>query len=218
MAQSGSALDWGSRGRRFESGRSDQRLAACHGGLRLADPVLWTAVLWAALLVMLAIAPSSATAAEIADFYGHYEGTGRMVGDASAPPRQLDVDIRPTPNGFNLTWETSTAAGDGEGKEKRYSIDFRRTDRPDVFASEMRTNMFGQRVPLDPMKGDPFLWARLVGPTLTVTGLLIRPDGTYDLLTYARTLTEKGLDLRFTRRRDGEAVRTIEGSLHRVKP
>ena len=210
MAQSGSALDWGSRGRRFESGRSDQRFAACRGGLR---PARW--VLWAALLVMLAIAPASA--AGIADFYGRYEGTGRTVGDADAPARRLDVEIQPTPNGFNLTWETATTTEDGEGKEKRYSIDFRRTERPDVFASEMRTNMFGQRVPLDPMKGDPFLWARLVGPTLTVTGLLIYPDGSYDLLTYARTLTDKGLDLKFTRRRNGEAVRTIEGSLRRVE-
>lgn len=171
-----------------------------------------------ALLFLLLIVPAVARATGIEDFYGRYEGSAVGVGDADAAPRRLDVEIRPTPNGFNLTWQTASAAEGGGSKDKRYSIDFRRTDRPDVFASEMRTNLFGQRVPLDPMKGDPFLWARLIGRTLTVNGLLIHPDGSYDILTYERTLTDEGIKLKFTRRRDGEPLRTIEGFLRRVAP
>ncbi len=84
----------------------------------------------------------------------------------------------------------------GEGgqteKRKAYTIAFQPTQRPGVYSSAMRANVFGERVPMDPFKGDPFVWARLSGKTLSVYALIILADGGYDLQIYDRTLTPDG--------------------------
>jgi hypothetical protein len=206
VAQPGSALDWGSRGRRFESGRSDQ--------------LPWASVVLAVVVFLLAaVVPMPSRAGEqlpISAFFGHFVGQSVDGDDQLVSPRDLSVTIGPVADGFNVSWDTTTRDAGGEARSKHYSIDFQRSDRPDVFRSGMRTDMFGHRVPLDPMSGDPFVWARLTGRTLTVYALLIRPDGGYEMQTYERTRTPNGLDLTFIRSRDGGATRTIHGVLKQV--
>ena len=80
----------------------------------------------------------------------------------------------------------------------------------------MRKNLFGQTVPLDPLKGDPYVWARIVGDELRVHALIIREDGGYKLLSYDRVLTEIGLDLYYSRIRVGELLRVVTGTLKRL--
>ena len=48
--------------------------------------------------------------------------------------------------------------------------------------------MFGHQVPLDPLKGDPYVWCRIVGRVLTLYSLQITDDGGYDLQIYERTV------------------------------
>ena len=79
----------------------------------------------------------------------------------------------------------------------------------------MRTNVFGQAVPLDPLKGDPYVWARIEGDALRVHALIIRQDGGYELQIYNRVLTTTGLELSYSRIRDGEVLRTVDGTLIR---
>jgi len=174
------------------------------------------------LLVVLCIAGIGAAGAapsvNIDAFYGSYEGRSISAAGEGLTKRDLGVEISPLDRGFRLAWTTMKHRADGSTQRKSYTIDFRATRRAGVYASEMRTSKFGSRVPLDPMKGEPFVWARLHGQTLTVYALHIDDNGVYEMQVYDRTLTDTGLDLEFNRYRDGEKLRTITGTLVRSAP
>ena len=80
----------------------------------------------------------------------------------------------------------------------------------------MKTNVFGGREALDPLKGDPYVWARLDGMLLTIYALIINDEGGYEMQTYERELTERGMDLRFSRVSDGKILKSLRGVLERV--
>jgi hypothetical protein len=152
----------------------------------------------------------------IAAFFGEYEGQSITSTDEGLSVRDLSVVIKERKDGFNLEWTTITVNVDGMNKRKSYDIDFRSTPRDDIYASEMRRDKFGGQVPLNPLKGDPYVWARQEGGTLTVYAMVITEDGSYEMQQYDRKLTEDGLDLAFSRIRDGEQLKVIKGTLKRV--
>jgi hypothetical protein len=160
--------------------------------------------------------PSLAETSSIAPFFGQYRGQTIKQGDGEIAKRDLDVSIEPDGDYFKIIWSTVTRYPDGEVKRKSYAISFAPTKRADIYHSAMRTDMFGNRVPLDPLSGDPFVWCRVAGRTLTVYALLIDDTGSYDLQVYDRTLTDKGLDLRFTRIREGDQPKVLSAFLQRV--
>ena len=130
--------------------------------------------------------------------------------------RDLRVKITPHPNGFTVEWTSVTKMASGKLKRKTYAINFLPTRRENIFRSGERTDMFGHAVPLDPLKGDPFVWARLHEDTLTVFALHVLEDGGYEMQTYARTRIPDGLALVYSRVRDGEVLRTVESTLSEV--
>ena len=86
----------------------------------------------------------------------------------------------------------------------------------DQFISKVQMIVFSlPAIGQDPMKGDPYVWSRVVGDTLTVYALLIDEDGGYEMQEYNRTLTEKGLHLEYERVRNGEKLKTITADLIR---
>ena len=174
-------------------------------------------VLAAACGILADAAARPAVAEPLRSFYGVYEGKSISVSDAEFSKRDLAIEIVPRGNGFNLTWTTITYAGDKAAARKTYSIDFVPTHKKGIYASAMRTDMFGHRVPLNPLEGDIFVWATLRGKTLSVYALMITPEGGYEMQTYHRTLTPDGLHLDFTRLRDGLPLRSITGTLARVR-
>ncbi len=157
-----------------------------------------------------------ARAESIESFYGAYEGQSISISDDSISKRDLAIAIVPRKNGFNLTWTTVTYVDKPSGVRKTYSIDFVATRHQNLYASAMRTDMFGNRVPLNPLEGDPFVWAALNGKTLSVYALLITPTGGYEMQIYHRTLTSQGLRLEFSRIRDGTPQKFIAGTLVRI--
>ncbi len=173
-----------------------------------------TKQLLSALCIYALLAPQ-VYAESLQRFYGRYAGEALAGDDKMTERRDLSVTIGPRERGFFVHWTTAVERS-GRVKKKEYTIDFVPTERDGVFGSAMRTNMFGQQVPLDPMAGDPYVWARLVADTLTVYALHITTDGGYEMQVYARTLTAAGLDLEFTRFRDGVALRTVNGLLTRL--
>ena len=153
--------------------------------------------------------------ADITRFIGDYSGTAEVeTYDGTMAKRDMSVSIAATEKGFSLRWK-STTYRDGTGKTKSYRIAFVPSDRPDVYAAAMTRNVFGHEVPLDPMKGEPYVWARITGDTLTVFSLYVTDEGGYELQQFDRTLTEGGLDLAFTRLTNGEPGRTISTFLQR---
>ncbi len=154
---------------------------------------------------------SVAMAANIAPFVGDYTGSANVVdSDGTTTPRDMSVSINEIKGGFNVSWTTTTYKHDGRVKDQKFSIDFQPSDRSNVYSAAMQRNVFGHEVPLDPMKGEPFVWASIKGDTLTVFSLFIDENGGYELQQYDRTLAEGGLNLSFSRFIDGTKSRTVE--------
>ncbi len=176
-----------------------------------------------ALFVIAAIAtiaafagPAPAAERSVKDFFGAYVGRSISNIGEGLSQRDLNVVIKKHKKGFTLDWTTVTRKADGAVKSKSYSINFRATQRRGIFASAMRNNVFGGAEPLDPLKGDPYVWAGIKGDTLTVHALLITDDGGYEMQVYERTLTKDGLLLNFSRIRDGTPLRHITGTLKKT--
>ncbi len=145
-------------------------------------------------------------------FAGRYVGSGLARDDVSEyfdlTVRDLDVTITPQGAGFNVAWTTVLReGGDPDNpkiKRKSSAVSFVPTDRPGVFRGAQSG---------DPMSGSAYAWARIKGQTLTVHSLVIDERGSYTMHTYDRTLTGLGMELEFTRVRDGEPTKTVTGKL-----
>jgi hypothetical protein len=167
------------------------------GSLVLASPIL------------------SAADREITQFIGEYVGRSIQAPNEPLSRRDLRIKIGARgQNGFTLEWTTLIHDESGSRRQS-YSIDFSPSDRPGIFSSAMHRDTFGHAEPLDPLKGDPYAWAGISGPTLTVHALLITNDGGYEIQVYRRTLTTDGMALTFSRNRNGRELKTVYGVLGR---
>ena len=169
------------------------------------------------LIIGALIAARAAGAADegVAQFFGNYVGRTITAPDGSLSPRDLSIEIKPHgDNGFLLAWTTVIRDASGT-RHRAYSIAFTPSTRTGIFASAMRRDAFGHSEPLDPLKGEPYVWADIEGPTLRVHALLITDDGGYEMQVYRRTLTADGMTLEFSRNRNGKELKTIYGNLQR---
>ena len=165
----------------------------------------------------LVVAPiTPATATEIEGFFGEYEGETVTDYQGELRKRDLRVKISAHPEGFTVDWTSVTRKANGKLKRKAHSINFLPTGRENIFRSGERKNMFGHAVPMDPLKGDPYVWARLHEDTLTVFALHVLEDGGYEMQVYARTRIPEGLALQYSRVRDGEVLRAVDAKLLEV--
>ncbi|WP_299736959.1 hypothetical protein [uncultured Roseobacter sp.] len=154
--------------------------------------------------------------ADIARFVGSYEGSAAVKSaDGSKRQRDMSVQIFETDDGFKVNWTSTTYRPDGSSKEKSYSIEFVPSDRGDVFASAMKRNVFGHDVQLDPMKGEPYVWSRIDGDTLSVYSLFVAEDGGYEIQQFNRTLADGGLQLEYQSVRNGTIQRTVSTFLEK---
>lgn len=116
-----------------------------------------------------------------------------------------------------MKWTVVIKRGSGKPRKVEYTITFLPSKRPDIFSSAMRTDVFGNAVPLDPLNGDPYIWARLDGPKFWMYALFVTDTGGYEMQTHERTLVPGGMDLRYSRVRDGEVLRTVTGKLKKIR-
>ena len=179
--------------------------------------LLWmrTLVLCAAMTAM--VAAAEAASVDFTVFFGEFEGRAVSENQGEVRTRDLRVKISAYENGFTVNWISVTKRPNGKLKRKEYSINFLPTRRANIFRSGERKDFFGNAVPMDPMKGDPFVWARIHDDTLTVHALHVLEDGGYEMQTYARRRIPEGLSLKYSRVRDGEILRTVNGTLREVK-
>jgi len=178
--------------------------------------IRWIRTLLVCVTMTLA-ATARAAAPELEALFGEYKGAAVVDYDGELTQRDLRVKISPIKNGFSVNWISVTKRADGKLKRKEYSIDFHPTRRKNIYRSGERKDLFGNHVPLDPMQGDPYVWARIDKGTLTVYALHVLEDGGYEMQTYARTRIPEGLELKYSRVRDGEVLRTVTGTLLEVK-
>jgi hypothetical protein len=166
------------------------------------------------LLLLLWFAPAFPAAAQnlsIAAFYGTYTGFGVAENEDQAyfamTPRDFDVVTAPAGDGFTLTW-TSVIREGGDPK----SPNVRRKTSTRTFVPTGK-GTWRAKENGDPLDGGEVSWARIVRTTLTVYALTVAADGTYEVQRYDRTLSGTGMDLTFTRLKDGERARRVKGKL-----
>lgn len=159
---------------------------------------------------------TNAYAHEISEFFGRYSGSVEVTyADGHVGLRDMSVEIIETHKGFRVKWSSTTEKREGRRKEKTYEIDFAASDRDGIFAAEMQRNVFGHGVQHDPMKGQPYVWARISGETLSVFSMFIHPNGDYEMQQYDRTLISGGLHLVFSSHRNGKPLRQLTTELTR---
>ena len=150
-------------------------------------------------------------------FYGEYAGVSISDPDNGLSLKDLDVTIHSHDSGFIMEWVTVTPISNDQLERLEYKVKFHPTEKEKIYAAAMRPDLFGGWIPLDPFKGDPFMWARVSGLTLTVYAMLITDSGAHDMQIYKRTLTADGLDLNFRRLRNEAPLGEIRGVLKRIR-
>jgi hypothetical protein len=151
-------------------------------------------------------------------FYGEWVGTAVSDTGGEVAPRDIRTTITPQDKGFSISWVLVIHKAAGKDRRSELSVRFQPTKRPNIYSSAMRVDMFGNAVPLDPLRGDPYMWARIEGPMLAIYALIITDIGGYEMHTYERTLTPVGtMNLSYLRVIDGEVLRAVTGTLRRAK-
>ncbi|MFP8967495.1 hypothetical protein ACKC9G_13005 [Pokkaliibacter sp. CJK22405] len=156
-----------------------------------------------------------AHAATLQDFYGEFLGHTEVSGERD---RDVSVSIHPSPedNGFYIQWTTVIYQKNRAVSHIKRRADFVPTKNKNVFSSAMSTNVFGRKIPLDPLQGKPYIWARIQGDTLSTFVLSIDDEGEYEFQTYERTLTKAGMQLHYVNMRDNKLYRELDAYLTRV--
>lgn len=160
-------------------------------------------------------APAWAADLPVSAFFGQWQGSAlsesQISVNFSLTPRDIGVEVRPSGQGFALTWNTvQRQKGDPRNPEeelKSTTIDFQ----------PVRAGVWRAGAAQDPVQsGQPYLWAHVDGQTLVVNGLQVAPHGGHELQVYRRTLSGSGMALEFVRIVDGQPVRTARGNLIKV--
>lgn len=183
--------------------------------MRTENP-LWIHALVLGATMLAFVAGANAASVDFTAFFGEYEGEAVSENDGEVRRRDLRVKISAFRNGFTVNWTSVTKRPNGKLNRKEYVINFLPTRRANIFRSAERKDLFGNAVPMDPLKGDPYVWARIHDETLTVQALHVLEDGGYEMQTYVRTRIPEGLSLSYSRVRDGEILRTVTGTLTEV--
>lgn len=168
----------------------------------------------AAAFILIVWQPARADEAALNRFFGSYEGEGLAESpkgeSLQLTKRAMTVRIEPAGNGFEVVW----SAVIWQGRDSGNPTANRKTSRV-VFEVIEGADFYVGRGSGNPAAGNPLWWARVDGDALTVQVLTIDNDGRLDHQTYRRTLTADGMDLVYTREREGEVVRRVRGALAR---
>jgi hypothetical protein len=164
-------------------------------------------------------APAQAPASRdlsIRAFFGTFTGTGLARTEDSAyfgvTVRDLDVKIEALPgDGFQTKW-TSVIRSGGDPARPRV----RRREAVMQFMpvpGKADLKLYRSTESGDPLDGKLMAWARITRNTLLMHMVQINEDGSYDFETYSRTLSASGMELVYSRVRDGEQYRSVKGKL-----
>jgi hypothetical protein len=146
----------------------------------------------------------------VSAFYGTFSGGGVAENEDSlyfaVTARDFDVIIKPSPNGFVVTWTSVIRKGGTPDKPK-----VRRKSTTRRFVATARPGIWRGENSGDPLTGGEMSWARIEGQSLIIYQMVLDDQGAYQLQRYARKLTSVGMELTFTRLKDGERVRVVKG-------
>jgi hypothetical protein len=176
---------------------------------------------------LLVINQGTAQANELVEkFFGSYVGSGTadILHTKQKEVRDLDVTVESLKeDGFTLKWITVIRGADGD----RTGADVKRReveehfapvkDRESLYVLASEGGLFHKSELPNPLLGEAVRWAAVEGNDMTVYSLAISESGGSELQVYRRTLTAKGMDIKFMRLQDESIQVRMQGTLVRTK-
>jgi hypothetical protein len=145
-------------------------------------------------------------------FYGRFQGTG-FTHDPNAAlfglgARDLDVEIGAAEGGFFVSWTTvMQSATDKGAKTKSSKVVFVPSGRPGLYTGHAEGSQANEGMS----------WASIGNGAMTVRLLHIQDDGTYEIQTYQRSLTDDGMFVFFRSDLDGAVMKVVTAQLRKAK-
>jgi hypothetical protein len=159
-------------------------------------------------------APASAQDLTIKPFFGSFAGSGVAKSEDSlyfgVSVRDVDVEIRPTADGFRIAWTTVLRQGGDPNKPI-----VKKNASAAEFVATAKANFFAGKANGDPLQGKSVVWATIKRNTLTAHFVSVDEDGRPEVQSYSRTLTGEGMDLVYSRVVGDEKMRTVKAKLTR---
>ena len=174
-------------------------------------------------LALVALAPSIAAPAKapapltLDIYYGDWQGTATAMSetDEDFPTSKRDIALainKSDLGGFILSWSTLQ----------------RQKGNPDVplevmksttveFVPALKPNTWKAKADVDAYSGGILYWARLDGSGFIVSSFTINADGKPEFQTYRRRVASNVMRLEFSNVTDGKFVRTVKGSLKKLR-
>jgi hypothetical protein len=176
-----------------------------------------------ALAAMLSLALPASSASKppqplsIETYYGEWQGTATAMSetDEDFPTSIRDIALKIDKSdlgGLIISWSTLQRQK-GNPKAplevmKSTSVEFVPAPVP---------NTWKAKADADPYSGGILYWARLDGAGLVISSFTINADGKPEYQTYRRRVAGSDMKLEFSNVTDGKFVRTVKGSLKRLK-
>lgn len=180
---------------------------------RRANNFLFMARSFQLVFLMLSLCglPTAAHATGLGDFAGHWRGESIDSSDGLKVSKEdLSLKFSPIDGGFELEWKAP-----GGDVEKAGFVESE--DKPGIFSARASSGgllgFFSSSEEVNPLDGDPLVWARLAGDVLIVYKLVIDEQGAFTLDRYENTLQSDTLRLRFSRRSHGKPEQSLDAHL-----
>jgi hypothetical protein len=186
---------------------------------------LFASFLLTCLLIVTAMQPSlAATPASAATkdlsidaYFGDWQGkaTATSETDEDFPTSARDIAVTVAASdlgGLLVSWSTLQRQKGNPSAPlevmKSTTVEFVPAPTP---------NTWRAKTDVDPYSGGILYWARLDGSGLVISSFAINADGKPELQTYRRRLTGSDMRLEFTNVNDGKLVRSVKGTLRRLR-
>ena len=147
--------------------------------------------------------------------------SSRPHGAGSSRSRRDNRELQD--DGFTIQWITVVRGANGartgdDVKRREVTENFIPVeDKENVFVLAPKGGLFQKSELPNPLLGDAVRWAAIDGNDMTIYSLAISETGGSELQVYRRSLTEKGMDIRFMRLQDEDVKVRMSGKLVRTQ-
>ncbi len=169
---------------------------------------------WLGLIGALHVLAGPVAAEPIDPFVGRYEGESVSDARGLLAAGDIGLRIRREGQGFLADWR-STVSGPEGVQRSNHEVFFEPIRERPVYRAHGQPGVSGQLRSADPMRGEPYFWARLEGATLILYAMRIEPAGSLDLRIYRYGLAGARTSFAFRHLRDGLPVSDATGWLRR---
>lgn len=163
------------------------------------------------MLALIGASPAQSAQTDLGRFAGAYVGETITQGGETMELGDLHLRLKVRGDGFVADWRS--LADPDESEEHHHNVTFVLSHRDNIYVAVLGCDMFGNRVPLDPMRGGPFMWASIEEARMNLYVMKIGARGTHDLRIYRYRLEGEKLALSFERHRDEKRVQVVLGSM-----